>query len=234
MSFFNSGQACIAAKRMIVPEDLYEPFVERLVTEVKALRVGDPLDPATFTGTLQDRAGEPLVGRAVASYLQEGGRRWRIGPETLTDEGGSFALEVPVRRNTKVIAVYHGDALTWGAQSSIVRARVAPLVTIEARDAEVGAGGMSHYPSGTTGVTLAGMVDPAHIHRTVDVKVSRWEGGAYSPVATATVDLDDDSAYEYLFPVTEDGGTYQAIAIFRGDADHAGARSETVSFVVAP
>ena len=43
----NSGQACIAAKRMIVPEDIYEPFVEGLKQAFATFSPGDPTDPAT-------------------------------------------------------------------------------------------------------------------------------------------------------------------------------------------
>ncbi len=54
----NSGQSCIAAKRFIVHEKVAKPFVEHLVEQVRALKVGDPLDPATQVGPL---AREDLV-----------------------------------------------------------------------------------------------------------------------------------------------------------------------------
>src|SRR3989454_6073243 len=46
----NSGQSCIAAKRFIVVERVAEPFLERFTSEMRARRVGDPLDPATQVG----------------------------------------------------------------------------------------------------------------------------------------------------------------------------------------
>src|SRR2546427_8231565 len=46
----NSGQSCIAAKRFIVVERVAERFLERFTSDMRARRVGDPLDPATQVG----------------------------------------------------------------------------------------------------------------------------------------------------------------------------------------
>jgi len=48
----NNGQSCIAAKRFIVGADIYDEFERRFVAEMKALRVGDPLDESTDIGPL--------------------------------------------------------------------------------------------------------------------------------------------------------------------------------------
>src|SRR5260370_7677340 len=48
----NSGQSCIAAKRFIVHEKIYEEFEQRFVETMRWLNVGDPLDPATDIGPL--------------------------------------------------------------------------------------------------------------------------------------------------------------------------------------
>jgi succinate-semialdehyde dehydrogenase/glutarate-semialdehyde dehydrogenase len=48
----NNGQSCIAAKRFIVAAEIYDEFERRFVAEMKALRVGDPLDEATDIGPL--------------------------------------------------------------------------------------------------------------------------------------------------------------------------------------
>ena len=48
----NSGQSCIAAKRLIVVEPLRKRFTEAVVEGMRAARVGNPLDPASEVGPL--------------------------------------------------------------------------------------------------------------------------------------------------------------------------------------
>jgi len=48
----NNGQSCIAAKRFIVAAEIYDEFERRFVEEMKALRVGDPLDESVEIGPL--------------------------------------------------------------------------------------------------------------------------------------------------------------------------------------
>src|SRR4029077_14027318 len=43
----NNGQSCIAAKRFIIDAKIYDQFERNFVEQMKALKVGDPLDAAT-------------------------------------------------------------------------------------------------------------------------------------------------------------------------------------------
>ncbi len=46
----NSGQSCIAAKRFIVVDAVYEEFEKKFVDAVKALKMGDPMQEDTYIG----------------------------------------------------------------------------------------------------------------------------------------------------------------------------------------
>jgi succinate-semialdehyde dehydrogenase/glutarate-semialdehyde dehydrogenase len=48
----NNGQSCIAAKRFIVAAKIYDEFERKFVEQMKALKVGDPMDEATEIGPL--------------------------------------------------------------------------------------------------------------------------------------------------------------------------------------
>ncbi len=50
--FQNTGQSCIAIKRVIVDQAIYEPFLERVLDKCRALRMGNPQDPTTDLGPL--------------------------------------------------------------------------------------------------------------------------------------------------------------------------------------
>ena len=92
----NSGQACIAAKRLIVPEDIYEPFVEGLKQAFSTFSPGDPSDPSTSLAPLSsEQAAKDLhaqIQDAVdkgATLVTGGGRPDHAGafvePTILTD-----------------------------------------------------------------------------------------------------------------------------------------------------
>ena len=51
----NSGQSCIAAKRFIVFASIADAFERRFTERMKALKVGDPLDPSTEVGPLSTK-----------------------------------------------------------------------------------------------------------------------------------------------------------------------------------
>lgn len=50
--FQNTGQSCIAGKRLILHENIADEFMEEFVKQVRELKSGDPLDENTFIGTL--------------------------------------------------------------------------------------------------------------------------------------------------------------------------------------
>jgi phosphonoacetaldehyde dehydrogenase len=73
-SYKNSGQRCTAIKRMLVQESVAERFTELLLEKTRAIRYGDPMDPATDMGTVIDEAAarsfEEKVNEAVAHGAQ--------------------------------------------------------------------------------------------------------------------------------------------------------------------
>lgn len=70
----NSGQSCIAAKRFIVHEEIYDEFTDAFVTRMSALRVGDPLDPETQIGPLATTKIRDEVHAQVQESVAAGAR----------------------------------------------------------------------------------------------------------------------------------------------------------------
>lgn len=70
-AFYNAGQGCCAVERVYVHRDVYESFVEALVSEAAKLRAGDPADETTTLGPLVSlealRRVEAHVNDAVRS-----------------------------------------------------------------------------------------------------------------------------------------------------------------------
>jgi len=66
-----AGQSCISVQNIYAHESVYDRFVAALESEIRKLKVGDPLDPETDVGTLIDetaaRRVESWIGEAAAA-----------------------------------------------------------------------------------------------------------------------------------------------------------------------
>jgi succinate-semialdehyde dehydrogenase/glutarate-semialdehyde dehydrogenase len=70
----NAGQSCIAAKRLIVVDGVYEAFVERLLARFRAARVGDPRDDLTEIGPLARADLRETLDTQVRASVEQGAR----------------------------------------------------------------------------------------------------------------------------------------------------------------
>ena len=70
----NNGQSCIAAKRFIVHEEVYERFTVLFLAGMAALVVGDPMDPATEIGPLATAAIRDELADQVERSVAAGAR----------------------------------------------------------------------------------------------------------------------------------------------------------------
>ena len=79
--FFNQGEACTAASRILVQDNIFTEFERRLAAAVGRLRVGDGADPATEVGPLVTAAQQ----KRVLDYLDIGAA-----------EGARIAAQAPL------------------------------------------------------------------------------------------------------------------------------------------
>src|ERR687892_593920 len=70
--YYQAGQSCIAVQRIFVHAPAYDDFVTRLVKEVEALRVGDPMDPDTDVGPVIDQGSLERIGEWVEEAVSQG------------------------------------------------------------------------------------------------------------------------------------------------------------------
>jgi aldehyde dehydrogenase (NAD+) len=99
-AFFQSGQSCISVQRIFVHESIYPALRERLVTAVRALRMGDPRDEDTFIGPMISE-GEAIRlegwiarARAAGARVLCGGQRSGVMLEATLLEDVPAELEV--------------------------------------------------------------------------------------------------------------------------------------------
>jgi succinate-semialdehyde dehydrogenase/glutarate-semialdehyde dehydrogenase len=70
----NNGQSCIAAKRFLIHESVYDEFTRRFTAAMAFLRVGDPTDPATDIGPLASPRALERLREQIAAATACGGR----------------------------------------------------------------------------------------------------------------------------------------------------------------
>jgi len=84
-NFYSAGEVCSNATRVFVHRNIKDAFLERLAARVGAMRIGDPLDPATQVGALisEDHMVKVLGyiarGKAEGARLVTGGQRVTSG-----------------------------------------------------------------------------------------------------------------------------------------------------------
>ena len=70
----NTGQSCIAAKRFILSDEIYEEFLSEFVAKMRALKIGDPLEEETEIGPLASEAILEGVDEQVQQSIKAGAK----------------------------------------------------------------------------------------------------------------------------------------------------------------
>ena len=104
-AIMNNGEACISLTRILAPRDRYNEVSEALVEQVRALKVGDALDPETEVGPLvaerqRDRVENYIrIGQEEGAKVAIGGGRpagfdkgWFVEPTVFVDVDNSMRI----------------------------------------------------------------------------------------------------------------------------------------------
>jgi succinate-semialdehyde dehydrogenase / glutarate-semialdehyde dehydrogenase len=85
----NSGQSCIAAKRFIIADEIYDAFESRFVAGMESVRVGDPMKEGTEIGPLATIRAVELLEAQVKAAIRVGARIL-TGGERMLGDGNYF------------------------------------------------------------------------------------------------------------------------------------------------
>lgn len=69
-----AGQRCTTTRRLIIQEEVYDSFRDKLVNAYKQLRIGDPLDEKNHVGPLIDKGAVEMYQAAIEKCKAEGGK----------------------------------------------------------------------------------------------------------------------------------------------------------------
>ena len=151
----NAGQACNAAKRFIVADDLYDEFVERFTAEMAALVTGDPTDPATSYGPLVSEAAvDGLLAQiedavAKGATVRTGGKR--------PDLPGAFLEATVLTDVTPEMRAFHEEL--FGPVAVIYRVSDVEEAVTLANDSPFGLGGAVYTQDQALALEVANRLD---------------------------------------------------------------------------
>jgi succinate-semialdehyde dehydrogenase / glutarate-semialdehyde dehydrogenase len=113
----NNGQSCIAAKRFIVHDAVYEEFEQLFVKEMSAKSVGDPMLDSTDVGPLASEQQRDDVEDLVADAAAKGARVLCGGASP--DRPGFYYLPTVLAGITTDMRVYYEEV--FGPVASLYR-----------------------------------------------------------------------------------------------------------------
>jgi succinate-semialdehyde dehydrogenase/glutarate-semialdehyde dehydrogenase len=132
----NAGQSCICAKRFIVETQVYDAFLAQLTEAMRAVKVGDPMDPATDIGPQARRElRDELHGQVTQAIAQ--GARPVLGCTVPAGPGAFYPASVLADvRPDNVAAVEE----LFGPVAVVIRAASADEAVAIANDSKFGLG----------------------------------------------------------------------------------------------
>jgi acyl-CoA reductase-like NAD-dependent aldehyde dehydrogenase len=99
--FMNAGQVCISVQRVLVHRPVYDRALEKILSAVNKLKVGDPREPATDIGPMIDRAKAEEAYQKVQEAVQQGARILTGG--TLKDTSFAPTVIVDTKPDMRII-----------------------------------------------------------------------------------------------------------------------------------
>jgi len=151
----NTGQCCVASKRIIVMETIADEFLDKFKSKLTGLKVGDPMDEDTELGPLSSEG-------AVIQLIEQVQRSVRAGAKVLLggkliDRKGAF-IEATILGDVKPgMAAYHEEL--FGPVASFYRVKTEQEAIDLANDSPFGLGGSIFTNDIERGKRLAEQID---------------------------------------------------------------------------
>ncbi|EEY44051.1 aldehyde dehydrogenase family protein [Vibrio mimicus] len=107
LAFFNQGEVCTCPSRLLIQEDIFDRFMERVLAKAKSIRHGNPLDTETQVGA--QASDEQYV--KIKSYLDIGRQE---GAEVLlggsvADFGGGYYIQPTIFKGNNSMRVFQEE-----------------------------------------------------------------------------------------------------------------------------
>ncbi len=168
---YNNGETCIAAKRFIVVDKIYDKFKEGFVAAMKDLKMGDPNDSESKLGPMAREDLRETLHKQVKKSVNNGAKILCGGE---IPEGKGYYYPATVLESVKPGQPAYDDEL-FGPVASLIKAKDTDDAMRIANDSRFGLGGgifskdeegaielaQKHFDTGMIFINTFGLADPA-------------------------------------------------------------------------
>lgn len=133
----NSGQSCIAAKRFIAVEEIYDEFLERVLSLMKEKKVGSPFDENTDIGPMARFDLRDQLHKQVEDSIKNGAK-CQLGGEIPDERDGAYYPATVLTDIKKGMPAY--DEELFGPVASVLKAKDESEAIAIANDTNYGLG----------------------------------------------------------------------------------------------
>ncbi|MDO5769637.1 MAG: NAD-dependent succinate-semialdehyde dehydrogenase [Psychrobacter sp.] len=153
--FGNAGQACNAAKRIILHTDIYDKFVAKFIKKVENLHPADPLERDTFLGPLSSIQAVDTLQKQYTDAVEQGASVLVAGGKM--SRAGAWFKPALLADVTPKMQAYHDEL--FGPVSVVYRAaNIEEMVKI-ANNTHFGLGACIHSQDNEQAQVIANQLD---------------------------------------------------------------------------
>jgi succinate-semialdehyde dehydrogenase/glutarate-semialdehyde dehydrogenase len=130
----NTGQTCVCANRLLVQDEVYDAFAEKLAEKVRTMKVGCGIEPGVVQGPLIDRAALNKVEEHISDAVAKGARVLTGGKRHAL--GGTFFEPTILTNVTSAMKMSREE--TFGPVAPLFRFKTEAEAVQMANDTEYG------------------------------------------------------------------------------------------------
>ncbi|GEO67812.1 NAD-dependent succinate-semialdehyde dehydrogenase [Levilactobacillus spicheri] len=156
---YNAGQVCTSSKRFIVTENHYDEFLENLKKSFAAVKMGDPMDPATTLAPMNSKRAKEKLQEQVDAALQGGATAYFVH-EPAEDDGQFFppTILTDIAKDNPA----YGKEM-FGPVAQVYKVKDDDEAVELANDTDLGLGGIVFAGTGEYGAQLASRMETGQV-----------------------------------------------------------------------
>jgi succinate-semialdehyde dehydrogenase/glutarate-semialdehyde dehydrogenase len=158
--YWNAGQVCVSAKRIIVVDEVFDEFLEKFRTGVAALKTGDPMDPKTTLAPMSSQGAADKLAGQVTEAIAGGAKAETLG-DPVPSVGAFFQPTILTGMDPKNPSYYEEF---FGPVAIVIRVKDEAEAIAVANDSPFGLGGSVFTKDTKNGEKVARKIDTGMVY----------------------------------------------------------------------